>query len=92
MFADLFIQKFSSSGQLLWSTYYGSNSFFSKATSVTVDINDDIWITGETNDPNFPLQNSGTYFQNVYGDGGRDGIILVIHDLQVVQTPLIYHC
>lgn len=56
--SDCFISKFSSSGdKLLFSTYLGGRRW-EEATAVTVDKNGDIYLTGFTDSPNFPLKNS----------------------------------
>ncbi|MBI2269842.1 MAG: SBBP repeat-containing protein [Bacteroidetes bacterium] len=69
-----FILKFNSSGVRLWATYYGgsgSDIFY----CATIDLNNNIYVTGVSDSPDFPLKNSGGYFQSVQA-GGQDGVIL----------------
>ncbi|MEY4874944.1 MAG: hypothetical protein RL708_93, partial [Bacteroidota bacterium] len=59
---DGFISKFSNSGIMLWSSYFGGNKD-DKINSVSIDNNANIFITGLTNSASqFPLQNAGTYY------------------------------
>ncbi|MBI3521123.1 MAG: SBBP repeat-containing protein [Bacteroidetes bacterium] len=71
---DVFIVKFSNNGNLLWSTYYGGNDL-DDASSITTDIYGNVFVTGITVSPNFPVLNNGGFFQAVYG-GGWDPFIL----------------
>jgi len=61
---DIFILKFSSSGLLLWSTYYGGSGQ-ERGHSISIDINGNVFVTGFTQSPNFPILNpfGGVYFQ-----------------------------
>ncbi|MEM4326450.1 MAG: SBBP repeat-containing protein, partial [Candidatus Pacearchaeota archaeon] len=72
---DAFISKFSSTGALQWSTYYGGFGINS-ANSLTIDSWGNIFITGATSSTSFPLQNAGTFYQGVYGGGLYDAFIL----------------
>jgi G:T/U-mismatch repair DNA glycosylase len=72
---DAFILKFNTSGVRAWATYYGgtgsdpSHSIHSDGTSV--------WVTGQTESTDFPLQTlSGAYNQGTYGGGTYDAFIL----------------
>lgn len=73
-FGDVFLSKFSSNGNLIWSTYYGgsnneeatclySNGFF-------------VYLGGYTSSNDFPLldMGGGAFYQNTLG-GGLDGFI-----------------
>ncbi|MFO0434223.1 MAG: SBBP repeat-containing protein, partial [Sphingobacteriaceae bacterium] len=62
---DIFILKFSNSGQLLWATYYGGNNV-DYATSIKVDGFNNVFLTGCTFSTNFPLCSTCPgYFSNV---------------------------
>lgn len=76
--ADLFILKFSSTNNLLWATYYGGSDY-EWTSSITTDIYENILITGYTNSDNFPLQNSGTFFQGTIG-GNYDNVLILKFD------------
>jgi len=60
---DAFILKFDSTCTRKWATYYGGSNSSDNATSLVTDNKGNIFITGHTWAPNFPLQNAGTYFQ-----------------------------
>ena len=76
-FEDLFIMKFSDTGELLWSTFYGGNSC-DYPSQLLLDAQGDIFITGETNSFNFPTQNPGNngFYQFQHGGNFYDGFIL----------------
>lgn len=61
---DGFLVKFSSTGQQLWSTFYGGNAS-DIAHYITTDVTNKIYVIGETSSTNFPLLNpgSGAYYQ-----------------------------
>ncbi len=50
---DAFIAKFSNTGQLMWSTYYGGNQH-ELITTVTVDDSNKIYVTGHTLSSDLP--------------------------------------
>jgi hypothetical protein len=64
---DLALMKFTSTGSLTWSTYFGgsqddmkiSGAFTSQSKpSITIDLNDNVIICSETRSEDFPLKNS----------------------------------
>jgi len=66
---DLFIMKFTNSGVLLWSTYYGGSGDERSPYEVpfiTTDVYGNLFIVGETFSTDFPLQNAGTYFNSTF--------------------------
>ncbi len=71
---DLFITKFSATGAMVWSTFYGGSSS-DMGYSAVCDANGNLFVTGLTNSFDFPIQNSGTFFQGTMG-GSSDAFIL----------------
>jgi hypothetical protein len=68
---DAAIVKFSNTGSLLWSTYFGAaNTDFGRC--ITSDNSGNIFVAGVTTSTNFPLQTSGTsgYMQSTIGSTG----------------------
>jgi gliding motility-associated-like protein len=67
--------------QLWWGTYYGGTSG-SQGTSVTTDSIGNLYVLGNTNSVDFPLQTYGSlaYFQGTYGgsNGGSFGDIFIL--------------
>lgn len=59
---DLFISKFDSIGNLLWSSYFGG-SLAELTPALIVDQNNDIWVSGVTYSNDLPTLNSGGFFQ-----------------------------
>ncbi len=60
---DLFLTRFNSSGVLQWSTYYGGSGW-EAVNDIKSDNCGNIYITGWTESPNFPIQNwPGAYNQ-----------------------------
>jgi len=82
-FADAFVAKIGSGGNLIYSTYMGGlgndNPF-----SIAVDGNGAAYVTGFTSSPNFPLVNA---LQNTYG-GGTDDVF--VFKLNPAGTALQY--
>lgn len=78
---DLFLGKFSNSGQYLWGTYYGGDDY-EWAGSLSIDIYNNVYFTGTTNSDNLPVFNagSGAFFQGSLGatfsNNVNDAVIL----------------
>jgi hypothetical protein len=72
---DVFILKYSNSGTLLWSTYYGGSGA-DVGNSIECDVFGNVFISGFTTSSNFPVQSGGNYFQPVIGGGTDDAFIL----------------
>lgn len=68
------IVKFSPTEALLWATFYGGNKE-EWAYSVTTDGSNNIFVSGETVSPNFPVYNAGTFYQAAL-TGDEDVFIL----------------
>ncbi|NQX98781.1 MAG: SBBP repeat-containing protein, partial [Flavobacteriales bacterium] len=58
---DVMILKFDNNGNRIWVTFYGGSEGES-GFSLSVDINDNIWITGTVGSFDFPTQDAGTFF------------------------------
>lgn len=67
---DVFLAKFSSSGNLVFSTFVGGSNY-DYASSLTLDSSSNCYIVGYTYSSNFPVKNA---FQTISG-GGADGFI-----------------
>lgn len=72
--SDAFIMKFSNTGVLIWSTYYGGSGNDTPNNS-GCDANGNLFVTGGTFSTDFPVQNSGTFFQ-ANNSGAVDAFIL----------------
>ena len=74
--SDVFLAKFSPNGVLLWATYY-SGSEFENSYFISSDAAGNIYVTGLTRSPDFPVQTGGAnaYFQQTFG-GDHDVFIL----------------
>ena len=83
-FGDVFILKFSSTGALIWSTYFGGSSNEEGVSIYSNGIN--VWVTGYTSSTDFPLLNpgGGAYYQSTIG-GSSDGFILKFNTSGVLQ-------
>jgi hypothetical protein len=66
--SDMFIIQFNPAGTLLWSTYYGYTGL-DEAVDIDVDVNDNIFLLGETSGPFLPLMNpgGGAYYKGTMG-------------------------
>lgn len=69
---DCFISKFNITGTLLWSTYFGGITN-DNITAIHAN-NNELFVGGTSDSPNFPVLNSGNYFQNY--NALNDGFIL----------------
>ncbi|MES2568102.1 MAG: gliding motility-associated C-terminal domain-containing protein [Bacteroidota bacterium] len=77
---DLFLGKFSNSGQYLWGTYYGGDTK-EIPQAIGIDIYNNVYFTGLTRSTNFPLFNpgGGALFQssfNYNNVNASEGVIL----------------
>jgi hypothetical protein len=74
---DLFLVKFDSSGNRLWSTYYGSTGdemmLFNGDIDVATDVFGNVLLTGLTTSIS-GIASAG--FQNTFGGGGSDAILV----------------
>lgn len=83
----MFLTCFNSSGSMEWSTHYGSGTM---PSTLVIDSNEDLYITGEYYTPNFPNaygpyvdQGGGAWFQTT-GAGSDDAMILKLSNCKVL--------
>lgn len=62
--ADIFVSKFSNTGVLLWSTYYGGSGGDS-GFSIKSDASGNVFVAGESSSTDLPTVNAGTYYKAV---------------------------
>ena len=87
-FMDAFILKFQNNGTRLWASYYGGSGQ-DQGYGLSTDLQGNLWITGKTDSPNFPTQNTGTFFQGTHS-GESDAFILKFDNLGVQQWGTYY--
>ncbi|MEI6060267.1 MAG: SBBP repeat-containing protein [Bacteroidota bacterium] len=82
--------KFNKEGVRQWATYYGGdNSDFCE--SICADSQGNIYITGETSSPDFPIkQINGAYCQTTYAGGLEDIFIARFNSLGQLQWSTFY--
>ena len=86
---DAFILKFNNQGVRKWATYYGGNGS-DGANSICLDSQGNIYIVGNAQSINFPLQQLvGAYWQGVNAGGG-DIFILKFNNQGVRQWATYY--
>ena len=85
-----FILKFNNQGVRQWATFYGGSNN-DEATSICADKLDNIYITGETNSSNFPLQQSpGEYWQPLNQNWNWVSFILKFNNQDIRQWGTYY--
>jgi gliding motility-associated-like protein len=82
---DAMLLKFNNAGVRLWATYYGGSGN-DRGWFVTTDVNGNVYVTGDTEGPDFPTLNAGAgaYFQNVV-QGQLDVFVLKFNNSGVLQ-------
>jgi PKD repeat protein len=73
---DVFVSKFSNTGALLWSTYFGGSAN-DNGFDVQIDEQGEILLVGSTASSNLPVDagTQGGYFQQNYGGGNTDAFV-----------------
>ena len=72
---DAFIAKFSYGGAVQWATYIGGDSLDQTGrNALAFDSHNDIYAGGNTRSNNFPMKNSGGFFNNTYS--GTNGYLM----------------
>ncbi len=65
-----FVSKFTNTGVLLWSTYFGSTNCIMYNPGICTDVSGNVYMTGSVSGVNFPTQNTGTYYDNTWASAG----------------------
>ncbi len=88
---DAFIVKFSSTGVRQWATFYGGSNF-EWSEGIAIKPSGQVYITGATGSPNFPLQNpgGGAYYQSTFGGGVYDVYIVRFSNAGIRQWATYY--
>ena len=85
---DIFLAKFNTNGNRIWSTYAGGANSQEYGTSVKCDYNNNIYITGATNS-NTNIATNGSYQQNYAG--GWDDCFLIKFNSNGTRTWGTYY-
>lgn len=88
-FNDGFLVKFSSSGQRLWGTYYGS-PMDDYGNSCTADNNGNVYLSGLTNFSGVAAISTSGAHQSSYGGGFTDGYLVKFNSNGVRQWGTYY--
>ncbi len=80
LLSDAFVVKFNPSGQIIYSTYLGGSGaehfdIFSYTARISVDRDGEVYITGDTNSPDFPTFHA---IQPEFGGGDLDAYVTKI--------------
>ncbi|MDO8999852.1 MAG: gliding motility-associated C-terminal domain-containing protein [Bacteroidota bacterium] len=87
---EFWILKFSNSGVLQWGTFYGGSGT-DESTFICTDNSGNVFLTGYTSSTNFPVMNSGGYFQATPAAASNtDAFILKFTNAGVLQWATLY--
>jgi gliding motility-associated-like protein len=83
--SDVMLLKFNNAGLRLWATYYGGSGG-DRGWFVTTDVNGYVYVTGDTEGPDFPVLDAGAgaYFQDTV-KGQLDVFVLKFSNSGVLQ-------
>ncbi len=88
---EVFILKFNNAGKRLWATYLGG-IYYERGQCIKADKNDNIYLTGSTESPNFPLhQLAGEFWQQTL-TGTDDAFIMKLNEYGVILWSTLYGC
>jgi len=83
--SDGFVTELNSTGTgLVWSSFLGGTGT-DKTAAITLDVSDDVYLTGETASTDFPTTTGA--FQQAFGGGADDAFVTEINNL---GTALVY--
>lgn len=74
---DIIVMKFSNHGNIIWSTFYGSNGM-EFGNAIKADNDNNYWIVGECRDDFFPVTEDA--YQKNYRGGTADGLIIKLNE------------
>ena len=83
---DAWVAKLGPDGNLIWSTYLGG-ILDDWATGLAVDASGNVWVTGYTRSPDFPLVNA---IQTVYNNGATDEYDAFVAKISADGSTLLY--
>ena len=86
---DCFILRFTNAGVRQWATYYGGNNN-EYASDITLDLSDNVWITGRTSSTNLPTQNPYKASKGPDDSWEFDVMILKFNDNNARQWATYY--
>jgi hypothetical protein len=76
-YKDGYLAKFNSSGTRLWGTYYGDSLSDENMVKIVIDINNDVYVAGNTNTLSDPLNKIATSGSHQSSPGGLKDAFLV---------------
>ena len=80
-YADEFLVKFNSSGQILFSTYIGGSEW-ENFGSLVIDTSDNIYLAGSSSSPDFPIS---SVLDGTFGGNGDDGYLIKFNSTNQVD-------
>lgn len=72
---DGFVARFNEAGELIWSSMYGGNQF-DIPRAITFDALNNLYVTGNTNSPDFPVKYRWGMFYEWQFKGGTDAFVI----------------
>ena len=87
--ADAFITMLTSSGTIVWGTYYGATGT-EWGNAITVDAANSLYIAGSASSTNFNYIATSNGFQTTYGGGASDGFVVKFDSLGIRKWGTYY--